>query len=869
MLLVACGAKETPTAAVEAPPTSAPAAEATPIVTPTPEPTSPGQPSEEVLAEAPTEPPMEPPTEVPAATPTQVPAEKPAPKGPPASASLGDTLTRPADGMVMVYVPAGEFEMGSTELGVDEEPVHTVALDAFWIDQMEVTNAQYRQCMEARACEEPGCWDEEDLRAPEQPVVCVTWYQAQAYCEWAGGWLPTEAEWEYAARGPEGWRYPWGDEFDGTRLNYCDANCDRDYADKEFDDGYAYTASVGSFPAGASWCGALDLAGNVFELVADWYDGNYYSRSPSRNPTGPSSGERRVSRGGSWHHVRDLARSENRNMGNPGASHDSVGFRCVSRYSPPAAVVEPTPSSPTQGPSFNVEELVARLCGYELYGDEICGRVVIIDPSLPGALDFYEGLARQFYGLSLQDYLALVQGAGDLPAHNPNAGESGKWTQYSCPDAGEVTILACLAEQVGDPVCALDVDGNNLTSSCDAAIAVIPANGTTSLDGSQPIEINHMYEVYAHPDLRILANLNDQDGFRGVLLAVAQPAPAAAVEPTPSPTQGPSFNVEELIARLCRNETSNDVCGHFVIFDPTQPGALDFYENLIQDYYGISLADYLELVRGVGDLPARNTGQWSDYSCPDANTEVTILACMAEQVENSVCSLEVQGSDLASSCTAVAAIIPPRDTPTLDGSSQFQFKYMPDVYAHGDVRVLGSFRQDDFHGVLLAVAQPAPAAAAVEPTVAPTPQGTYPLDEFITPRASVWGIEINDPSFDPNAYTYADILYALQQEGLVPQWMDLNVYQAIMDAGSFVTFSHLHAEYNETSGLFYTQDGTSITIIAIGNAATVYPDDPTPTPQQMDAYLDIPVETTFIRPLGGGTDALYAVTQGILEDITD
>ena len=260
---------------------------------------------------------------------------------------LGDTKVRLMDGMVMVYVPAGEFEMGSDEEEVEyalglcwkydtncsskyflvEQPAHTVRLDRFWIDKTEVTNDQYEQCEEEGVCSGLGCQDERQLGWADQPVVCVKWIQAAAYCEWVGGRLPTEAEWEYAARGPEGRRYPWGDGFDGRLLNYCDTNCTLEKRDEMFDDGYIRSAPVGSYAEGASWVGALDLAGNVWELVADW--NGEYSTEQQVNPSGPASGVRRVARGGSWHASPDHVRSALRT--NLGADEfvDHIGFRCV------------------------------------------------------------------------------------------------------------------------------------------------------------------------------------------------------------------------------------------------------------------------------------------------------------------------------------------------------------------------------------------------------------------------------------------------------------------------------------------------------------------------------------------------------------
>ena len=251
---------------------------------------------------------------------------------PPADTGLGDTWTRPADGMVMVYVPAGAFEMGSTEGDSDEQPVHTVALDGFWIDQTEVTNAQFATFLNQKGNQTEGSVTWLDLENEhcliervgreyrlksgysDHPVIEVSWYGAAAYCTWAGARLPTEAEWEYAARGPNNLIYPWGDSSpNNTFLNY-----NMNVGD---------TATVGSYPNGASWCGALDIAGNVWEWVADWH-GDYPS-GLQVSPTGPSSGQYRVLRGGSYPYDQRDARAANRSYTWPRIRDNIVGFRCV------------------------------------------------------------------------------------------------------------------------------------------------------------------------------------------------------------------------------------------------------------------------------------------------------------------------------------------------------------------------------------------------------------------------------------------------------------------------------------------------------------------------------------------------------------
>ncbi len=237
----------------------------------------------------------------------------------PGQSASGSVRARDADGMEMVYVPAGEFLMGSPdgEGDADERPQHTVYLDAYYIDKYEVTNAQYRLCFEAGVCDRPPrSWDVSMFKPLKQPVVGVSWYDAAAYCRWAGARLPTDAEWEKAARGTDGRRYPWGNQ---------DPHC-------ELANGWGcegWPDTVGSYPAGASPYGALDMAGNVGEWIADWYDPDYYATSPDRNPLGPETGKWRVVRPGryqvQWRHLR----SANRYSMHPAAADVGIGFRCA------------------------------------------------------------------------------------------------------------------------------------------------------------------------------------------------------------------------------------------------------------------------------------------------------------------------------------------------------------------------------------------------------------------------------------------------------------------------------------------------------------------------------------------------------------
>jgi formylglycine-generating enzyme required for sulfatase activity len=260
-----------------------------------------------------------PPTGTTIALPTATPAETSTARPTPTPAA-GATQTRSADGMAMVYVPAGTFPMGSADSDPDaeyeEKPQHQVTLDAFWIDRTEVTNAQYARCVAAGACQKSTLADDARFNGADYPVVGVAWQAAADYCRWAGGRLPSEAEWEYAARGPEGRLYPWGDTFDGSKVS-ATGNVD----------GYEYAAPVGSFPGGASWVGALDMAGNVYEWANNWYD--EYSSEPQVNPSGSAGGQTRVLRGGGWYDTSGSLRAAYRHGYSPDDPMDAFGFRCV------------------------------------------------------------------------------------------------------------------------------------------------------------------------------------------------------------------------------------------------------------------------------------------------------------------------------------------------------------------------------------------------------------------------------------------------------------------------------------------------------------------------------------------------------------
>ena len=251
--------------------------------------------------------------------------EAPADTQTPADAETATPASEFTDekGAEMVLIPAGDFTMGSNRGEADEQPVHIVSLDAFYIDKYEVTNKLYKECADAGKCEPPKqiyFFAESPNKIyygvsqyDNYPVIFVDWNMAKSYCEWRGARLPTEAEWEKAARGADGNTYPWGKDLDCQKANY--QGC------------VNRTSEVGVYPQGVSPYGVYDMTGNVWEWVSDWYSNNYYSISPGNNPLGPSTGQSRVLRGGSWPRF-DIT-AYHRNKFAPDYNTFDIGFRCA------------------------------------------------------------------------------------------------------------------------------------------------------------------------------------------------------------------------------------------------------------------------------------------------------------------------------------------------------------------------------------------------------------------------------------------------------------------------------------------------------------------------------------------------------------
>lgn len=244
-------------------------------------------------------------------------ASAPAPAASPPPAAF-----HPLDRIAWVLIPAGQFIMGNA-YDPGEMPPHRVLLPAYWIDRTEVTNSQYAQCVLQDVCQPPVRFNSysrpdyfDNPLYADYPVIYVDWDDADTFCRWAGGRLPTEAEWEQAARGADGRTHPWGDQPPGPSL-------------LNFDFSVGDTAHVGSYPSGASPYGILDMAGNVSEWVADFFQKDYYFRSPLSDPMGPAATSAHIVRGGSWLDDPNMVRADLR-VGYPtGSAFVNLGFRCA------------------------------------------------------------------------------------------------------------------------------------------------------------------------------------------------------------------------------------------------------------------------------------------------------------------------------------------------------------------------------------------------------------------------------------------------------------------------------------------------------------------------------------------------------------
>jgi sulfatase modifying factor 1 len=278
----------------------------------------------------------------------------------------------------MVVIPRGEFTMGSKEHA--DEPAHNVVTDAYAIDKYEVSNDKYKQFMTATGHPAPAYWDDPRLNKPNHPVVGVNWNDATAFCKWEGKRLPTEAEWERAAKGPKGdAHYPWeGHDINPNKANY--------------GQNYTGTKPIDSFPEGVNGFGLYNMAGNVFEWVQDWYDPKYYRESPALNPQGPdkgynfaNQGQVRVLRGGSWLAPETSLHASHRFWNQPENNSYGVGlgFRCAKSMDQKAQGSTSTAESPAwmEGRDAYMQALISM--GQEKHADAMASieKALAADPN--------------------------------------------------------------------------------------------------------------------------------------------------------------------------------------------------------------------------------------------------------------------------------------------------------------------------------------------------------------------------------------------------------------------------------------------------------------------------------------------------------
>ncbi len=340
------------------------------------------------------------------------------------------------DGSTLVYVPQAEFVMG---YGLDA-PIHNVALDGYWIYQTNVTNRMFAQCVAVGSCTPPA----QEIGGPvysnpvfaNHPVVGVTWDQAQSYCTWSQGSLPSEAQWEKAARGVDGNNYPWGNDeaaCDLLNFGFCSGR----------------TSEVDAFPPGASPYGLYDMAGNVFEWVSDWYSATSYNEGPSLNPSGPDSGQDRVIRGSSFETDVNQVNSALRHFGPQGYHNRDLGFRCVvpqpKLFAPYCQLSAIVPSGPivANGCALPDAQVTAQYCSDKLSFAHV---------DIPAG-------AIYDVGKNLNCEEVVVEGQRRLVCTGPRTQET----------TNQITVC--------NPTCSASPDVTGATPTCDPGYTLDPASG--------------------------------------------------------------------------------------------------------------------------------------------------------------------------------------------------------------------------------------------------------------------------------------------------------------------------------------------------------------------------------------------------------
>jgi formylglycine-generating enzyme required for sulfatase activity len=374
----------------------------------------------------------EPPTETAVVEPTATLALEPVALAGPQSG----TKMKWIDGSTLVYIPQAEFVMG---YGFDA-PIHNVSLDGYWIQQTAVTNRMFSQCVSVGSCTSPA----QEVGGPvysnpefaNHPVVGVTWDQAQAYCSWTQGTLPSEAQWEKAARGVDGKNFPWGDDepaCDLLNFGFCSGA----------------TSEVNAFLAGASPYGLYDMAGNVFEWVNDWYSDTYYNTAPALNPPGPEGGQDRVIRGSSFETDPKQAASAVRHFGPQDYHNRDLGFRCVvSQPQPIAPYCQLSAVIPSGAPDSN---------GCQLPDAKVTAQYCSAKQSY-AHLDIPAGAVYDV-GKNLNCEEILVEGQRRLVCKGPQTIET----------TTEITVC--------NPACSTSPDVTGATPACDAGYTLDPTSG--------------------------------------------------------------------------------------------------------------------------------------------------------------------------------------------------------------------------------------------------------------------------------------------------------------------------------------------------------------------------------------------------------